>query len=321
MLYLWQLGLAILLFLGVNWVGEHSSSFGYLQLSLHVRDAPAPLFNFVLKALAPTVYVIIIATICYLLNRDSLVRDIWLVAVYYFAFRLLFNIAFGRAALLDWPSVLKQATAGIAAAYLAYVHVILPRRFLLPGVESIGNQLWVIVALFLYAVLNGVRTSSARGARRKKQYLRSRFNHLKRDYGDLIYNQFPERYMELVAYAILIYETFNRPWLARLVERAVFPWWSHTLGPMQVNTKTRLSDRESVVIGTRKLRRSFEMTNEELIGKQTSRYTVIKMAIAKYNRDEHYIGEVFQVLHILWAQVVTEYRTEFETMYNQPTTL
>jgi len=308
----------MLLFFGVNWVGEHSSTFGYLRLSLDVQDVPAPLFNFVLKSLAPTVYIIIVATTCYVLKRDSLVQGIWLVAVYYFVFRFLFNIAFGRAALLDWPSVLKQAAVGITSAYLAYVHVILPRRFLLPGVESIGNQLWVIVALFLYAVLNGVRTPNARSARRKKQYLRSRFDHLNSEYGDLINNQFPERYMELVAYAILIYETFNRPWLARLVERAVFPWWSHTLGPMQVNTKTRLSDRESVVIGIQQLRESFETTNEELLGKRPSRYTVIRMAIAKYNRDEHYIGEVFQVLHILWAQVLTDYRTEFETMHTQP---
>src|SRR5258707_2752362 len=319
MLHLWYFLLAIFLFLGVNWIGEHSSTFGYLRLSLHVREVPAPAFNFVLKALAPTVYIIIVAAICYVLKRDSLVRGVWLVAVYYFAFRLLFNIAFGRAALLDWFSLLRQAIVGVSAAYLAYVHFILPRRPLLPGVESIGNQLWVIVALFLYAVLNDVRTPSPRSARRKKKYLRSRFDHFRREYGDLIDAQFPERYMELVAYAILIYETFNRPWVARLVERAVFPWGSHTLGPMQVSTQARLSDRDRVVAGTQQLRRSFEMTNEELSGKRESRYTVIRMAIAKYNRDHDYIREVFEVLHTLWAQVATDYRTEFETMGTRPT--
>jgi len=318
MLHLWHFALAIPLFLGVNWIGDHSSAFGYLRLSLHVREVPAPAFNFVLKALAPTVYIIIVSTICYVLKRDSLVQGMWIVAVYYFVFRLLFNITFGRAALLDWFSVLRQALVGIGTSYLAYVYFILPRHPLLPGVESVGNQIWVIVALFLYAVLNDVRTPSPRSARRKKTYLCTRLDHFKHEYGDLIDSQFPERYMELVAYAILIYETFNRPWLARLVERAVFPWGSHTLGPMQVSTKTRLSDRESVVIGTQQLRRSFETTNEELIGKRASRYTVIKMAIAKYNRDDNYIGEVFQVLHILWAQVATDYRTEFEAMYTQP---
>ncbi|MGO9085765.1 MAG: hypothetical protein ACLQBK_11100 [Candidatus Sulfotelmatobacter sp.] len=319
MLHLLHFALAILLFFGVNWIGEHSSTFGYLRLSLHVREAPAPAFNFVLKALSPTVYIIIVSTVCYALRQDSLVRGIWLVAAYYFLFRLLFNIAFGRTTLIDWDSVLRQAIVGIGAAYLAYVHFILPRRPLLPGVESIGNQLWVIVALFLYAVFNDVRTPSPRSARRKKKYLRSRFDHFKKEYGDLIDAQFPERYMELVAYAILIYETFNRPWLARLAERAVFPWGSHTIGPMQVTTKTRLSDRESVVVGTQQLRRSFEMSNQELLGKRASRYDVIKMAVAKYNRDDDYIGEVFQVLHILWAQVATDYRAEFETMYTRPT--
>jgi hypothetical protein len=42
MLHLWHFVLAILLFLGVNWIGEHSSAFGYLRPSLHVREVPAP---------------------------------------------------------------------------------------------------------------------------------------------------------------------------------------------------------------------------------------------------------------------------------------
>jgi hypothetical protein len=109
MLHLWHFALAILLFLGVNWIGEHSSAFGYLRLSLHVGEVPAPAFNFVLKALAPTVYIIIVSTVCYVLKRENLVQGIWLVAAYYFVFRLLFNIAFGRAALLDWFSLLTQA--------------------------------------------------------------------------------------------------------------------------------------------------------------------------------------------------------------------
>ena len=45
------------------------------------------------------------------------------------------------------------------------------------------------------------------------------------------------------------------------------------------------------------------------------------MALAKYNRDEHYIEGVFEVLHVLWAQVATEYRTDFETIYGTRTYL
>jgi len=318
LLHGWYLLLAVLLFAIVNWIGEHSSSFGYLQLSLNIHEASAPLFNFVLKALAPTVYLVITAATCYALHLDFLVQGIWLVAAYYFGLRVFFNLAIGRAALLDWAAISRQTVVGVGVAYLAYKHLIVVRRTLFPGVQSIGNQIWVIVTLFIYAVLNNVRNPSAKGARRKKRYLKSRLDQLRIEYGDVIDNGFPERYMELVTYAILIYETFNRPRLVRLLESALFPWFSRTLGPMQVKTDTRLSERESVVKGVGQLRESFATTNAELLGKRASRYTVIRSAVAKYNRDEGYIAEVFQVLHTLWAQVAPEYRVDFETMHDRP---
>src|SRR3954466_13707384 len=153
-----QFTLAVLLFFAINWVGEHSGTFGYLKLGLSVREDSAPAFNFLLKALAPTVYVILLATVFYAIYRDGLVRNIWLLSVYYFAFRLAFNLVLGRAALLNWFSVVGQSAVGIGASYLAYHHVVMPRKPLFPSTESIGNQLWVIVALFVYAVFNNVRT-------------------------------------------------------------------------------------------------------------------------------------------------------------------
>ena len=84
---------------------------------------------------------------------------------------------------------------------------------------------------------------------------------------------------------------------------------------MQVHATTRLSDQDSVALGMQQLRQSFAATTEELIGKRVSRYEVIRMALAKYNRDQNYVGEVFAVLHVLWAQVAPDYRTEFESMY------
>jgi hypothetical protein len=312
-----QLALAVLLFFAVNWIGEHSSRFGYLQLSLVPRRDPAPAFNFLLKTLAPTAYIILTSTVFYVFKRHSFVNHIWLVAAYYFALRIFYNIILGRAPLLNWLSMVTQAAVGITTAYLAYVHLILPQRPLFPGVESIGNQLWIIIALFLYAVFNNVQTSSRRAVRRKNKYLRSRFEDLKSQYGQLIDGQFTEKYMELVAYAILIYETFNRPRVAQLIERIIFPWGSHTLGPMQVRTTTRISNWESVVRGTQHLRAAFETTNGELRGKPAARYEIIRLALAKYNRDENYISEMFALLHILWAQVATDYRAEFETMYQR----
>lgn len=310
-----HVGLAVLLFYSFNWVGRHSSAYGYFQLSLVVQSDQAPAFNFILKALTPTVFIVLTAAGCYLLNIEKLVSGIWHVVAYYFGFRILYNVILGRALLLNWLSLSFQTIIGIGTAYLAYRHLILPRRPLFPDLNTIGNQLWILVALFLYAAFNSVRTSTEASARRKNRYIRSRFISLRESYGDLIKDQFPMSYMELVAYSILVYETFNRPAIVRAIEHAVFPWHSKTIGPMQVRTTARLSDRDSVHLGVRELSECFKVTEQELSGKKARRSEVIRLALAKYNRDSHYINEVFQVLHVLWAQVAPEYRTEFEHMY------
>ncbi len=310
-----HVALAVFLFYAINWVGRHASGYGYLSLSLFVRTDEAPAFNFILKTFAPTVFIILVATASYAFHFDKIVSRIWLVAVFYYAFRLLYNLLLGRALLMNWLSFSVQSVAGISAAYIAYRHLVLPRHPLFPELDKIGNQLWVIVALFLYATFNSVRTSGEASARRKNRYLRSRYKVLSGHYGGLIADQFPSRYMELVSYAILIHETFNRPWIAQTVERAVFPWGSHTIGPMQVKSDSRLSDLDSVRKGVGLLKSHFEATRLELQGKRATQYEVIRMALAKYNRDENYIKEVFELLYILWAQVAPEYRSEFERVY------
>lgn len=313
-----HLALAILLFYAINWIGRHSAAYGYLQLSLIAQTDQAPAFNFILKALTPTIFIILIAAGCYAINLTRLIPGIWLVTVYYFAFRLLFNLALGRALLLNWLSFTLQTTVGIGAGYLSYKHLILPRRPLFPDLNAIGGQLWIVVALFLYAAFNSIhRTRDESSVRRKKRYIRSRFNTLRSQYGKLIEHQFPRTYMELVAYAVMIYETFNRPGFARVIENALFPWHSRTIGPMQVYTRMRLTNEQSVKLGVEKLKHCLAETEREFQGKTTTRYSIIRSVLAKYNRDEHYIAGVMEVLGVLWSQVASEYRQEFEHMHTQ----
>ena len=57
--------LAALLFLLVNWIGKHSIAAGYTQLSLFAKADEAPAFNVVFRALAPTVFLILSASLLY----------------------------------------------------------------------------------------------------------------------------------------------------------------------------------------------------------------------------------------------------------------
>lgn len=311
-----HVALAILLFYGINWLGEHSGDYGYLNLSLFARSDQAPAFNFLFKSLFPTAYLVLVSTGLYAARLDMFIPRIWLVAAYYFGFRGLYNAALGRALLLNWPLMVAQATVGTGAAYFAYGNLIIPRHPLFPETRALGNQLWVILALFIYATFNKIRISGDASTRRKNRYIRASFTTVRKQFGFLIEGQFPERYMELVAYSILIYETFNRPWLAQKVERLIFPWGSKTLGPMQVHTEWRMSDVETVRLGVKMLAGYFAHTGEELRQGRVTRYAVVRGTIAKYNRDERYVADVMELLHVLWAQIAVDYRTEFENMYS-----
>lgn len=314
--------LAVLLFYLINWVGQHSTGLGYVQLTLFTRPDEAPAFNFLLRVLSPTVFVIVTAVALYTARLDQFTADIWRVAVYYYVFRLLFNVTLGRGPLMNWALFSFQAIFGTTAAYLAYQHLIVPRSPLFPDVRTIGNELWIAIALFVYATLNSVKTSTGGSARRKNRYLSGRMAELKRDYSGLIEGQFSKRYLELVAYAILVHENFNRPASVRWLERGLFPYWSQTLGIMQVKTDRRISDSESVAIGVSRLKRDFEQTCEELdaIDRMLPEAMLLERTIAKYNRDDHYVGAVSELVRTLALQVATEYRNDYERLWAHPAT-
>lgn len=307
---------AILLFYLINWIGHYSSTFGYTQLSILVRPDEAPAFNFLIRALSPSVFLILLAVCLYTARLDGVTVGIWKVAIYYYAFRLLFNVALARVSLINWTTFGPQAVFGTTAAYLAYRYLIVPRSPLFPNATTIGNELWIAVALFLYATTNNIRISSAGTIRRKNRYIERQFSELRRAYSKLVEGQFPERYMELVPYAVMVHENFNRPPLVRRIERLMFPRLSRTLGIMQVRAETRVSDDESVSIGVAELRRLFEETRSELVAAKTSsKAALLYGTLAKYNRDQRYVTEVMELLRVLSAQVATEYRAGYQDVW------
>ncbi len=320
--FLLHVALAVVLFYLINWIGRHSSGLGYMQLTLFVRPDEAPAFNFLLRAVAPAVYVILAAAVLYTARLDQIVGHIWRVAAYYYFFRLAYNVALGRALLMNWALFLFQAAFGTLAAYLAYKQLILPKQPLFPDVTTVGNELWIAIALFIYATLNNVRTSSGASARRKNRYLADRVAELRRSYSSLIVGQFSKRYLELVVYAILIHENFNRPPAIRWLERAVFPLWSRTLGVMQVQTNRRISDAESVAMGVAQLRRLFEQTQAELepADHLLPEGILLQRIVAKYNRDDAYVAAVSELARTLALQVATEYRVDYERLWLHPDT-
>ena len=294
-----QIIFGIILFFIINWIGKHSYSIGYIEISMFTKDEEAPALNFLIRVLTPIVYIIIISTILYSIGLDKYVLNIFWVNVYYVAFRLLFNIATNRGLLLDWYRQFIYWAAIISISYFVYEKIIKVKTNILPDFTTLANELWIIIFLFLFQISNNIQLSPNRIYKRKQNYLQSRYKHFKKKYGRIIKDITKNEILETVAYSILIYEDFNRPRLARIIENLHFSLTrkEHTLGVMQYKSSKFINDKESVILGTKKIVSAYNKYVQEMKEKKEDFYEwdSIYHIISDYNVGDSYVYEVVEL--------------------------
>lgn len=298
-IFLVQFTLGVVLFFLINWIGRHSYSIGYMGISIFVKVEEAPALNFLIRVFTPIVYLIIISSVLYYFNLDNYVNNIYLVNIYYIIFRLFFNLITSRGKLLDWYRQILYWSTIIIISYLVYDKIIRIKENILPDFTTIANELWIIILVFIFQLTNNIRFSQNGTVRRKEKYLKSRYRHFNKLYGELIKDQTKNEALESVVYAILIYEDFNRPKVIRLIENMKhrFSNKSHTLGVMQVKSDKLLSDKESVILGTTKIVNSYRkyLKKNSFEGEEVYEWSVISSIISDYNVGSEYSYEVSEL--------------------------
>lgn len=297
--------LAIILFFTINLLGQYTpSSLGYCQLSIFRETNEAPAFNFVIRVLTPAIYITILSTIFYTLGLDYLTKNIYLIGVYYVLFRGIFNIVINRAKLINWPKYFLYALSIVLLSYFVYTKFIVTKTNILPDFNNMANELWIIIILFLYNLLNKVELSDKRFEKRKNNYLKIQFERVDSKYSSIINKETEHPRLRQLALAIIIYEDFNRPKLFRIIEYVNYflTRKPHTLGIMQVNTSRYIDDKKSVTLGTRKLVRDYQTLKPDY---QTSVSSLNfyqygdelfqQKLIEKYNPDMSYVYEILQL--------------------------
>lgn len=285
-----HLSLSIILFLIMNWIGKHSSNAGYIQMSVLIKADEAPAFNFIYRAFAPIAFITIISALLYAFKYDLFVQNIYLVVVYYFIIRLFFNIITGRSLLLNWKIQFLYILVAVPISYYVYENIILHREFLFPSPEKLGNAVWLAIIAFLYQTFNNIKLSDIQTKKRKGNYLQNRYDKYKILYGNIITNNVDTKTQECMVYSVLIYEAFNRPKIYRFIENILFRFGlAKTLGIMQVTTKDLINDKESVLIGTKKIVTDYKQANSK---KDYGEWRIRGEVLKKYNPDNDYINEV-----------------------------
>jgi hypothetical protein len=298
-----QIFLGIGLFFLINWIGKHSYSIGYMEISIFVKTEEAPALNFLIRVLTPIVYIVIVSAILYYLGLDKFVWNIFLVNIYYVVFRLLFNLVTNRGLLLNWYRQFLYWGAIVAISYFTYVKLIKVKANILPDFTTVANELWIIILIFVFQITNNIRLSEDGTFKRKQNYLKSRHNYFMSRYGKVIKETTQNEALEAIVFAILIYEDFNRPKAIRIVEniKQRVTKKTLTLGVMQVESDKIISDLESVKLGAEKVVNAYKLYLSKLIKENDyfHVYSAYDEIIANYNGGDSYQSEILELISII----------------------
>ena len=167
---------------------------------LKVEEAPA--FNFLFRIISPIVYLFIVSTILYKIRLDRFVTNIYFISIYYILFRLAFNLIINRGLLMNWYRQFLYWISIISISYFAYTEIIYKKENILPDFETVSNELWIIILIFIFHTLNQIRFSSDKTIQRKENYLKSRLSNFKEKYDDLVNEKISNDKLKSIAFAI-----------------------------------------------------------------------------------------------------------------------
>lgn len=302
--------LALVLFFLVNWIGKHAIEFGYASASLFEEPNESVALNFFIRTLSPAVFIILVSSAAVAADRPELRIGILNVVIYYYLVRAIIIFVLNRHRLVSWPKYIVHSILGIVFAELAYNHLILPNRSLLPDLETAGNELWLALLAFLYAVANKISLSGGPRARRRNNFVNLHYVAARARFGSQIDSKISDEVLRLMAYAILVYEDYCRPPAVRTLERMAVWKKKRTTGIMQVAAKDVLSDDESVSRGLDILLESWEKNSSK-----EGVWSQVRASISDYNKDEDYIQRVFEVMRILAKRVEPSFEAAYDSIW------
>ena len=289
-----HIALAVALFFLVNWIGEHATPIGYMQLSIGMKEDTAPILNYLFKVLAPVVFVILVAAVFQLAGVKDFIHNIYLIVVYYWAIRLVAVFVLGHARLINWPLQVLYWLSSIGLAYWIFT-IIEKIDTLFPSPQSIIEQLWFLIILFIYSVFNKLNISRTRTEHRKQKYIDHQYNVLFKRYGKQVNDYFKGDFLRALTFSIMIYENYNRSLTIRAIERFLGKnaKKKHTYGIMQVMSDHVLSDEESITMGMQKIENDVKKAISDIEEENISCYRIINNVSNAYNGgDDNYSEEI-----------------------------
>ncbi len=333
-----QVLLGFVLFFLIGWIGRHSYSFGYHKIDFLIDKEDAPAFNFLIRVFLPSVFIIIVSLIFYAFELDKFTKNIYLVSVFYVFLGIFHNLVMGRFLILNIKLQFTYAVLISLSSYYAYIELIKPKKPIIPNLETMSNEIWMIIILFLFHIFNKIELSEVKKYERLCRYVRVQKKRIGASLGESINDSVThmvevfkkslnedlvkkdidmevsetEEYLKAlngilsdIVYAIIIYENFNRPKATRYLENLVAKNTEkpRTLGIMQVTTERLLTDKESIEKGCAHLLKALLAL---FSGRSTENYygfaptEIISRLSSSYNGGEGYSTQIKSIIAYMY---------------------
>jgi hypothetical protein len=176
----------------------------------------------------------------------------------------------------------------------------------------LSNELWIIIIFFLYQILNKIEPSEKGFEKRKNNYVKTFYCKYKSKYEDTINGVLKDTALKPLVYSIMIYEGFNRPKYARILEYFKLKIKKEaTLGIMQVKTCDYINDKRSIELGIKLLEKILN-NYRNLILNNKYNYSddsdLIYDIIMKYN-GRKYAEEVLSIYKFIYIKFYIDNKT------------
>lgn len=249
-------------------------------------------YNLIYRILSPVVYISFATLILYHFNLSYLVSNIWLLSVYYYFFNLIALILLYRFALVNKFLYFFIAISSIGLSYWVYIVALqYGPQSIIPDSANFRTEWWFIIFGYFYSLLNDFSPNYSIEFDRKEKFIHKTYKQLKTRYQNTLSRNFQENnYLQKLLYSIMITETINRPPFIRLMENLVFFTGKvKTTGIMQVTSKKKLSDKESIKLAEKIIQDSYQ----KHFSRKINEYDLVRKVAADYNPG-NYDGEIVE---------------------------
>ncbi len=281
---LFQFTLAVMLSVLINFIGNRTRlGFGYVNIS-DISESDSFSYNLFVRILTPTVFITAVVILLYKLNLSTYIDNIFLVVPLYVSILFAILLITRRILLVNSLLLLSIHFLACVLAWAVYkVAWIKGLEYILPDASNFRSELWILLLLYFYSLINNFKPDSSKSQNRKKVYVETKYKKFKEKYIELLEPEFGVHTdLRAAFFSIMIVEDMNRGVIFRHVENFLHRFGLvKTTGIMQVSSARLLSDKESIAKAQEIISRAYRKSG-------SGGYSLIREISEEYNSGYEY---------------------------------